>query len=272
MSLSKVWAVAGPSLGAAAGAALALWAVNRAETSAAPAVKLVPPVPSRPAGAARIMSLEGKVALVTGGGTGIGKEIAKVLHAAGARVVITGRRAEVLQKTVEELGDGFGFVAGDVGEEADAERMVESCVTQFGSVDILINNAGIVSAYGKFSEVDVDAFDAVIKTNLRGTFLVSRAAIRQMVKQGRGGSIVNNSSCCGLAAWRHLGAYGASKGGINTMTQVMAVDHGADGIRVNGKARPAATKRPTHDYVTARICNKLQESSIRKSADLTPLH
>jgi hypothetical protein len=56
------------------------------------------------------------------------------------------------------------------------------------------------------------------------------------------------------------------------MTQVMAVDHGADGIRVNGKARPAATKRPTHDYVTARICNKLQESSIRKSADLTPLH
>eukprot|EP01044_Picomonas_judraskeda_P016999 COSAG03_NODE_3118_length_2204_cov_2.988599_2_plen_273_part_00 len=272
MSLSKVWAVAGPSLGAAAGAALALWAVNRAETSAAPAVKLVPPVPSRPAGAARIMSLEGKVALVTGGGTGIGKEIAKVLHAAGARVVITGRRAEVLQRTVEELGDGFGFVAGDVGEEADAERMVESCVTQFGSVDILINNAGIVSAYGKFSEVDVDAFDAVIKTNLRGTFLVSRAAIRQMVKQGRGGSIVNNSSCCGLAAWRHLGAYGASKGGINTMTQVMAVDHGADGIRVNGEARPAATKRPTHDYVTARICNTLQESSIRKSADLTPLH
>ena len=181
------------------------------------------------------MSLEGKVALVTGGGTGIGKEIARVLHAAGARVVITGRREEVLQKTVDQLGEGFGFVAGDVGEEADAERMVESCVAQFGSCDILINNAGIVSAYGKFSEVDVGAFDAVIKTNLRGTFLVSRAAIRQMIKQGRGGSIVNNSSCCGLAAWRHLGAYGASKGGINTMTQVMAVDHGADGIRVNGK-------------------------------------
>ena len=175
------------------------------------------------------------VRIAYSGGTGIGKEIAKVLHAAGARVMITGRRSEVLQKTVEELGEGFGFVAGDVGEEADAERMVESCVTQFGSCDILVNNAGIVSAYGKFSEVDADAFDAVIKTNLRGTFLVSKAAIRQMVKQGRGGSIVNNSSCCGLAAWKHLGAYGASKGGINTMTQVMAVDHGADGIRVNGE-------------------------------------
>eukprot|EP01043_Picozoa_sp_COSAG02_P063968 COSAG02_NODE_9216_length_2285_cov_3.247484_2_plen_380_part_00 len=271
MSLSKVWSVAGPSLGAAAGAALAMWAAKYMQSSALPPPKLVPPVPNGTCshliymtfghrsgpysvnssvwlmlklssivaagtpGAAPAMSLEGKVALVTGGGTGIGKEIARVLHAAGARVVITGRREEVLQKTVEQLGEGFGFVAGDVGEEADAERMVESCVAQFGSCDILINNAGIVSAYGKFSEVDVDAFDEVIKTNLRGTFLVSRAAIRQMVKQGRGGSIVNNSSCCGLAAWRHLGAYGASKGGINTMTQVMAVDHGADGIRVNGK-------------------------------------
>jgi NAD(P)-dependent dehydrogenase (short-subunit alcohol dehydrogenase family) len=236
MSLSKVWAVAGPPLGAAAGAALAVWATKcAAATPAAPeaAVKMVPPIPT---GSGPAMSLEGKVALVTGGGTGIGREIARVLHAAGAKVVITGRRSNVLEKTVEELGEGVGFVCGDVGSEADAEAMVESCVSQFGSCDILINNAGIVSAWGKFSDVSADAFDEVIKTNLRGTFLVSKAAIRQMIKQGNGGSIVNNSSCCGLAAWKHGGAYGASKGGINTMTQCMAVDHGADGIRCNGQS------------------------------------
>eukprot|EP01045_Picozoa_sp_COSAG04_P016053 COSAG04_NODE_1312_length_7264_cov_6.349058_2_plen_225_part_00 len=208
--------LAAAAIGAAAGAAIAIAATNftrPAEPQAPPVV--VPPTPPRglpPSAAGNALSVEGQVALVTGGGTGIGREIARVLLAAGASVVITGRRQEVLEDTVASLSaaEAEGRVAsvvGDVGQEADAEAMVARAVELFGGLDILVNNAGIVAASGVFADVEAADFDAVIATNLRGTFLVSRAAIRQMREQGRGGAIVNNSSCCGVAAWRNLAAY-----------------------------------------------------------------
>jgi len=210
--------LAAAAIGAAAGAAIAIAATNftrpaQPQQPQAPPV-VVPPTPPRglpPSAAGDALSVEGQVALVTGGGTGIGREIARVLLAAGASVVITGRRQEVLEDTVASLSaEAEGRVAsvvGDVGQEADAQAMVARAVELFGGLDILVNNAGVVAASGVFADVEAADFDAVIATNLRGTFLVSRAAIRQMREQGRGGALVNNSSCCGVAAWRNLAAY-----------------------------------------------------------------
>lgn len=190
-------------------------------------------------------NLRGKVAIVTGAGTGIGREIARALHQAGAQVTITGRRAEVLEETSAWLRSqpaldgkddpGVLAVSADVGEEPDVERIFSETVARFGGVDILVNNAGIIKGYGPASDCSTEDFDATIKTNLRGTFLCSRAAVPLLRKRG-GGVILNNSSCIGDQAWRHLAAYAASKGGINMLTKGMAIDHGSENIRVNAFA------------------------------------
>jgi len=190
-------------------------------------------------------NIRGKVAIVTGAGTGIGREIARALHQAGAHVTITGRRAEVLEEAAEWLrsqpaldgGEGPGVlaVAADVGEELDVERIFSESVSRFGGVDILVNNAGIIKGYGPAADCSTEDFDATIKTNLRGTFLCSRAVVPLLRKRG-GGVILNNSSCIGDQAWRNLAAYAASKGGINMLTKAMAIDHGAENIRVNAFA------------------------------------
>lgn len=197
--------------------------------------KAPPPLPST-------SDLRGKVALVTGAGTGIGKEIARALHQAGAAVAITGRRAEVLQSTAEWLraaptrdggaDPGVLVLAGDVGEVADVASFFAKTEERFGGLDILVNNAGTIQGMGPAADCSVEDFDATIKTNLRGTFLCSKAAIPLMRKRG-GGTILNNSSCIGEQAWKGLAAYAASKGGINMLTKGMAVDHSAEGIRVN---------------------------------------
>eukprot|EP01050_Picozoa_sp_SAG11_P021087 SAG11_NODE_3683_length_2285_cov_4.703111_3_plen_150_part_00 len=125
-------------------------------------------------------------------------------------MVISGRREAPLQEAVDQLrqlGGGMakaGYAKGDVGIEVEAEAMVARAVEQFGSLDIVVNNAGIIDGYGPFEECAAAAFDKVIATNVRGTFLVSRAAVKQMKKQGSGGAIVHNSSVCGVVAWKNL--------------------------------------------------------------------
>lgn len=181
------------------------------------------------------MKLQNKVALITGGGTGIGLGIAGAMAEEGAALVLAGRRPGPLEEAAAGLrarGARVAIATGDVAVEEDARRMVAAAVAEFGRLDVLVNNAGVVGWHGPLSEMPVEEFDRVTSTNLRGTFLCSRFAVLAMAPQG-GGSIINISSVCGLKAWKGLAAYGATKAGINLMTRAMAADHAHQQIRVN---------------------------------------
>ena len=178
--------------------------------------------------------LEGKIALVTGGGTGIGRAIALLLAAEGASVVVSGRRSEPLQNVVSEIrrrGGTATFTRGDVSKADRVEMMVQGAIYNFGGLDILVNNAGIF-AEGSVVETDERKWDRVLGTNLKGAYLVARQAVPAMKARG-GGSIVNNASVHGLVGMKGGAAYCASKGGLVQLTRAMALDHAADRIRVN---------------------------------------
>ena len=174
-------------------------------------------------------------ALVTGAGSGIGRGISLALAAAGFRVAVNHHDgAEGADETVAQLraagGDGF-TVRADVRRAAEVRAMVEEVVMRTGSLDVLVNNAG-VQTWTPLLEVTEEEWDLVIATNLKGCFLCTQAAARQMKTQGRG-SIVNIGSGCNKVAFPQLVAYTASKGGIEMLTKVSAVELGPLGIRVN---------------------------------------
>ena len=184
------------------------------------------------------MSLENKVAIVTGGAKGIGLAIARRFASDGARVVIADIDEDAGSRAVEELGapGAVRFVRCDVGDKADVDNLVASAVRAWGSIDVLVNNAGI--AHGAdFLDVSEADFDRVLRVNLKGTFLVGQAVARQMVAQikagGAPGTIVNMSSINAVVTIGNLVAYSASKGGVNQLTKVMALSLAPYGIRVN---------------------------------------
>jgi meso-butanediol dehydrogenase / (S,S)-butanediol dehydrogenase / diacetyl reductase len=169
-----------------------------------------------------------KVALVTGGGTGIGAATARRLAADGYSVAVTGRRAEPIEAVAAEL-DGLAIVS-DTSVGADAERAVEEVVSRFGQLDALVLNAG-VGGEGSLLDLSQEAFERVIATNLTGAFLMARAAIGQLVH--RRGAIVSVSSAAGLRASPASLAYCSSKAGLAMLTQCIALDHGREGVRAN---------------------------------------
>jgi NAD(P)-dependent dehydrogenase (short-subunit alcohol dehydrogenase family) len=181
-----------------------------------------------------VTRLAGKVAVITGGGTGIGRAIALIFGSEGAKVMVAGRRREKLEETLALLkqvgGEGLA-VECDVTKAEDTERLVKSAEDCFGKVNVLVNNAGTlsVSTVETISEAD---WDRVMATNVKGPFLMSRAALPAMRRAG-GGSIVNIASVLGIAAIRDRAAYCASKGGMVMLTKAMALDHAQDKIRVN---------------------------------------
>jgi glucose 1-dehydrogenase len=184
------------------------------------------------------MSLEDKVAIVTGGAKGIGLAIAKRFASDGARVVIADINDDAGSHAAQEVGahGAVRFVRCDVGDKAEVENLVGSTVQAWGSIDVLVNNAGI--AHGAdFLDVSEADFDRVLRVNLKGTFLVGQAVARQMVEQikagGAPGTIVNMSSINAVVTIGNLVAYSASKGGINQLTKVMALSLAPHGIRVN---------------------------------------
>jgi len=163
--------------------------------------------------------LDGKVAIVTGGGSGIGKGIARGLAAEGAKVVIAGRRTAVLKSAVEEFAaSGFSAVAisTDVADEAQVSALFAGTVERFGRVDILVNNAGTVDG-GALADLSVETWDKVVATNLRGPFLCTRSAMRLMKAQG-GGRIINIGSISAQRPRFNSGAYATSKFGIWGLT------------------------------------------------------
>jgi NAD(P)-dependent dehydrogenase (short-subunit alcohol dehydrogenase family) len=178
--------------------------------------------------------LEGKIALVTGGGTGIGRAISLLFAREGARLVVAGRRSDPLQEVVREIRREGGiatFTRGDVTKPDRVELMVHGAVYNFGGLDILVNNAGIF-VEGSVLDLDEKKWDRVLGTNLKGAYLVSRLAIPAMKERG-GGAIVNIASVHGLVGMKGGAAYCASKGGLVQLTRAMALDHAADRIRVN---------------------------------------
>ena len=161
------------------------------------------------------MDLQGAKALVTGGSEGIGKAIAVALKREGADVVITGRRADVLEAAAEEIG--VGWSVADVGDEDDAIRTVREFVEQHGRLDILVNNAG----FGRFAplvEMELSDMEEVYRTNVFGAFLMAREAAKVFIRQGSG-NLINISSTSGLKGGRGSTAYSSSKFALRGMTE-----------------------------------------------------
>lgn len=179
--------------------------------------------------------LDGKVALITGGGAGIGEAIARLFARAGANVVITGRRKDVLEQVVSQIERDGGqavAVAGSVTDEAHAQAAVSQATRSFGKLNILVNNAGI-GAFGKaLHETDDTTWEEVLAVNLTGVFRVTRAALPEMLKAG-GGAIVNISSIAGQVGIPLLPAYSVTKGGLDALTRCLAIDYAKQGIRCN---------------------------------------
>ena len=182
------------------------------------------------------MRLAGKVALITGGGSGIGRAAALRLASEGGAVVLMGRRVEPLREVVlaiEAAGGRAAAHAGDVTRPADAEAAVALAESTYGGLDILFNNAGLASGQdGDVADVSVETWERTLAVNLTGTFLMSHFAVPALRRRG-GGAIVNNASSLGLVGLAGVAAYCASKGGVVQLTRAMAIDHARERIRVN---------------------------------------
>lgn len=176
--------------------------------------------------------LQDRVALVTGGAQGIGEACARRFAREGAKVLITDVADARGQALASEIG--ADYLHCDVGDKAQVDALVAQCMAQHGRIDVLVNNAGIFKA-ADFLDVTEADFDAVLRVNLKGSFLVGQAVAREMVKTG-GGNIVNMSSVNAVLAIPSISSYNVSKGGINQLTRVMALALADQGIRVNAVA------------------------------------
>jgi NAD(P)-dependent dehydrogenase (short-subunit alcohol dehydrogenase family) len=180
------------------------------------------------------MRLRDKVALITGGTSGIGQATAVLFAKEGAKVALTGRhqeRGDVLRQRIVDSGGRAIFVRMDVSNAGDCRRAVDRTIAAFGQVDILFNNAGVFYPHTTLDCTE-EEWDAQIDTNLKGTFLMSKFVLPGMIKSGSG-VIINNSSGWGIVGGDAAVAYCASKGGVVLLTKAMAIDHGRQGIRVN---------------------------------------
>jgi NAD(P)-dependent dehydrogenase (short-subunit alcohol dehydrogenase family) len=176
--------------------------------------------------------LQNKVTIITGGAQGIGAACAERFAREGARVVLADvddARGNALAKEL-----GAMYVHCDVGDKIDVDAMVQKTLAKHGRIDVLVNNAGIFKA-APFLEVTEEDFDAVIRVNLKGAFLVAQAVAREMVKTG-GGSVVNMSSVNAVMAIPSIASYNMSKGGINQLTRAMALALADQDVRVNAVA------------------------------------
>lgn len=201
-----------------------------------------------------------KVALVTGGGTGIGRAVALGIAAEGGQVMVAGRRREPLEAVCALASASVRFVQTDVGQPEDVARAVTETVEAFGGLDVLVNNAG-VTCMGPVSKLSDREVELMIGTNLRGTILATREAQPHLTE--RRGAIVNVTSVTARAASPGLAVYGATKAAIEQLTRSLAVELGPDGVRVNVVA-PGLT-------VTDMADEFLDEAMIQDVASRTPL-
>lgn len=198
------------------------------------------------------MRFEGRSAIVTGGGTGIGEATALLLARNGARILITGRREEKLRELcarAEEEGLSIGYEVCDVSVEGDCAAAVETAFREHGKIDILFNNAGIIFS-GPLHEVETSRFQQIFDINVKGAFMMCKYAIPHMLSAGRG-FIVNNSSVLGLKGFAGLSAYSASKGALVQLTRSMALEYADRGLRINAVC-PGGVWTPMFDSYLER--------------------
>jgi NAD(P)-dependent dehydrogenase (short-subunit alcohol dehydrogenase family) len=198
--------------------------------------------------------LEGKVAVVTGGATGIGRAVGSLLIGSGANVLVVGRRADRLKETARALG--AAAFAHDVATEHAPEEIVAAAVERFGRVDLLCNNAGIDGAGRLLADLPAESWRHVLDVNVTAAFRISPAFTAHVRGRSAGGAIVNVSSINGLVAERGFADYNTSKGALLALTRSAAVDLAADGIRANavcpGYVETEMTSGYLHDPVARR--------------------
>jgi NAD(P)-dependent dehydrogenase (short-subunit alcohol dehydrogenase family) len=200
--------------------------------------------------------LAGKIALVTGSGRGIGRAIAEGLADHGARVILCGRNAALLEETAAHIGRNCVGYSADVGREAEVAALAEKIGATHGGLDILVNNAGIDPHYAKLEKTSTADWQRIIDVNLTGVFHCCRLLGGLML--GRGGSIINIGSIAGQVALKRQAPYCASKGGVEQLTKALAIDWAEEGIRVNaiayGFIRTDLTEGiTTHEELSRRL-------------------
>jgi len=193
------------------------------------------------------LRLRDKIAIITGGGTGMGRACALAFGREGARVALVGRRKQHLEQVASEIGDSALVVSADVCNPRDLENVLAKTVAAFGSVNVLLNNAGILIPGTAETSTEED-WDRTFNVNARSLWLLSRAVLPQMRNAG-GGSIINISSVLGLVGARNRAVYAASKGAVTLLTKCMALDHAPDHIRVNCICPSYVETDLTADYI-----------------------
>jgi NAD(P)-dependent dehydrogenase (short-subunit alcohol dehydrogenase family) len=178
-----------------------------------------------------LMRLTGKVSIITGGGSGIGKAIAQAFVREGAKVVIAGRDSKKLDRAAAEIGADCLAVSADVSSAGSVKKLVSATLDRFKRINVLVNNAAVLLP-GTADSLTEEDFDQTFDINVKGLWLLSRAVLPQMRAAG-GGSIVNIGSVLSMLGARNRVAYSASKGAVMAMTKAMALDHAAENIRVN---------------------------------------
>jgi NAD(P)-dependent dehydrogenase (short-subunit alcohol dehydrogenase family) len=175
-----------------------------------------------------------KLVVITGGGTGLGFTMSKFFSEAGARIVMTGRREHILREAGERLGENVGYIVNDITKLDALPQLVSSVETQFGAIDVLINNSGI-NLKKHFLETTDEEFQQIIQTNLAGVFALTRA-VAQKMKERKSGSIILITSMAALYGIPNVSAYTSSKSAILGLTRALAVDLSPFGIRINSIA------------------------------------